>query len=137
MGNKRTRHKNISVEQIAQLEAKGLVHSGYDPIRDREVFHRALDAGATTNPKLIACEMYNNSGYDLIVAQVDGNLKWNLNKEKHLYFPHGYEGLQIQHRDGSPFQGSLLINYGDEIGKGNKLPSRPDAPKTKVYRRSV
>lgn len=135
MSRERTRHKNISVEQIAQLEEKGLIHAGFDPQRDREIFHRAIADGCTANPKKLACEFVNTSKYDLIIAHEDGIRKIRFNADSIVYMPHGYEGWQVQHRDGSPYQGPLLVNYGDQMKKGNKLPSRPEVS-TKVYRRS-
>lgn len=134
MGREKNRHANISVEQIAQLEQKGFVHAGYDKTRDREVFHRALQAGETTDPKKIACEFVNTSKWELRIAQLDGEKIIPFAQGAIVYLPHGYEGWQVQHRDGSPYQGELLLNFGDAIGKGNKLPSRPE-PKVKAYRR--
>ena len=131
----RNRHKNISVEQIRELEKIGLVHAGYDPVRDKEIFHRAIETGCTADPEKLACEFVNNSKWDLRIAQVDGDRVIPFNSGSIVFLPFGYKGLQVQHRDGSPYAGNeILINYGDAMHKGNKLPSRPE-PKVKAYRR--
>lgn len=135
MAKERQRHKNISTEQIASLEAKGFIHAGYDAEREREVFHRALSPGTTSNPKKIACEFVNTSKWELRIAEVEGQKVIPFPSGAIVYMPHGYEGWQVQHRDGSPYQGELLVNYGDAMHKGNNKPSRPE-PKVKAFRSS-
>lgn len=137
-------HKNISKEQIAQLEQKGLVHAGYDPIRNREIFNYEVGADSSHDPQMLPREYVNITKYDLVITRTcTPKFKYGSKPsffefeslpfppDKIIYMPHGY--YKVTHPDGSLFEGSLLINWGDAMFKNNHLPSRPE-PKISAFR---
>lgn len=136
-----TRHRNISVEEIAALESIGLVHAGYDKERNREIFHKKVGQGSSADPMMVCREYYNQTKYDLVIRLNCPNKfppgsvasVWEFSikdfpRESHVFCPHGY--YRVEHRDGTPFEGGLITNYGETMFKHNILLSRPE-PKTK------
>ncbi len=141
------KHRNISDEQITLLQQAGLVHAGFDASRNKQVFHRPVNAGATDDPKMLAREYFNNTRYDLVLRLhgprrfKPGSLpaRWEFSEKPFptgafCFCPHGY--YSVSHRDGTPFEGGLHTNLGDRMFRNETLLSPPEAPKARVFRKS-
>jgi hypothetical protein len=87
--------------------------------------------------QLIRWEFYNSNKFDVVftlkkemltyIAQQGisvGRAKIVCKPDEFVVLNHSYYDIQgVGLRNGDPIQG--IRNYGDAIGKGNKLPSRP------------
>lgn len=91
----------------------------------------------------LCCEAYNRMDEDVTFTSTHpqreqmrffgfGPEHWNVivcKPGEWVFLPHG-QYIQST-RSGRPVQ--LVLNLGDQMGKGNKLPSRPDRPKIQSF----